>query len=701
MRAALIGCGNIARFHVNALRNAGIGIAAVCDRDEQKAAVLARAAGEAEVFREADEMLTAVRPDVVHVLTPPESHAPLAIRAIEAGAHVLIEKPIALTLTEVDSMIAAADRSRVQIIPHHNYLYKPSVQEARRLVDSGSIGDVVSVEVYYGLSSEGGSYGGSAGAHWAYRLPGGIFSNFLPHLVYLQAAFLGSIEAVTGIALAGDERSSRAATELAVLLQGRSATGIMSISARAQPYAKYVRIFGTRGIVHADLVAEVTTRHPLRRLPRLATKALFNLETVPHIAAATVRNSVNLMTGQMTNMPEIRAFIAEMYDALAAGREPPVSAHEGRMVVEVMEQITQRIPAEPTRPEPPRNAAGKVGPRSAIEKRIVAEGGVDGPVLVTGAGGYLGSRVVSALARCGVEVRALVRDASRLPPNVEREAEITSGNILDPVALQTAVDGINLVVHAAAVTTSKAPWMLHEQTNIAGTRAIVKAARDAGARRVVHISSVVVYGMDGPSSQPLSEAQPLPSDIDRWAFYQRSKVDAERAAKEAAGATMDVVILRPGILYGPGSAPAPGFLELGSLKMILGSGRNHLPFTWVSNVVDAILLALAVPDAAGQTYNIVDESTADVRSVARRLATHSGDSVMLVPVPTFLFRGLAWFLEQRHAGRKSEGPPPLTTFHVDSAVRDLRYDTGKARRELGWNPEVGLEEGLRLASPPA
>jgi nucleoside-diphosphate-sugar epimerase len=287
-----------------------------------------------------------------------------------------------------------------------------------------------------------------------------------------------------------------------------------------------------------------------------------------------------------------------------------------------------------------------------------------------------------------------VRDAVRVAPNVEDLAEVVSGNLLDPSALEAAVTGVDLVVHCAAVTRNKSPWTLHEQTNIKGTQALVEEAQAAGARRLVHLSSVVVYGTHGTSARRVSEADPLPVDVQRWAFYERSKLGAEQVVRDAAGGRMETVILRPGILYGPGSPPAAGFLQLGAVKMMIGSGKNHLPFTWVENVVDAILLALTVPDAAGQTYNIVDEPTMEARSVAHRLAQLSGESVRLVPIPAALLYGLAWMLEHRRERAHSDDPPPLARFHVTSAIRDLRYDTSKARQELGWAPAVSLEEGV-------
>ena len=154
LRAALIGCGKIAKTHVSALRAAGVDLAAVCDRDEQRATQIAALAPGAEVFADADAMLAQARPDVVHILTSPASHAPLAIKVAEAGAHALVEKPVALSVREADAMIAAAQANGVHLIANHNYLFKPSIERARQLLDEGAIGEVVHVEAYYGLTDE-------------------------------------------------------------------------------------------------------------------------------------------------------------------------------------------------------------------------------------------------------------------------------------------------------------------------------------------------------------------------------------------------------------------------------------------------------------------------------------------------------------------------------------------------------------------
>ncbi|MEJ7824179.1 MAG: NAD-dependent epimerase/dehydratase family protein [Solirubrobacteraceae bacterium] len=697
---ALIGCGRIAKMHASALRGAGMEIVAFVDRDEQKAAQAAAGVPGARAFDDAGTMLEQARPDAVHILTPPAGHAELAIQAAEAGCHVLVEKPMALDVAEADRMIEAALGHGVTLTPNHNYLSKPSVLKALGLVRSGAIGDVVHVESFYGLSAEGNSFGGGGGggAHWAYRLPGGVFTNFLPHLVYLQAAFMGAIEKVAGVTTGGSPGSAEP-SELAVLVRGAAATGLMTVSIRTRPYAKFVRVYGTNGIVHADLVGEVTSVHRQRRLPRLFTKALFNLEAIPQLAAGTVVNSAKVVTGSMRNMPDLHTFIDELYRAIGDGVPAPAVAEDGRMVVEVMQRVWDRMPVPAASPAQAPGPVAAPDPRTAVERRIAEDGALRRrTVLVTGAAGFLGLHVTRALVRCGAHVRTLVRDPTRVPRDVERDTEVVSANLVDEDAVRASVAGAELVVHCAAVTTNRVAWSVHEQTNVGGTRAVIDACRAAGVSRLIHVSSVVVYGLDGSGNGAVTERTPFPAEVDRWAYYQRSKTEADRMAAEA-GATgeLEVVVLRPGILYGPGKEGAlkGGLVQLGSTRLIVGGGRNILPLLYVGNAVDAILLALTTPAAAGQAYNLVDEPQVPIRDAAREAAAAAGEPVRLVGVPSAALGALAGRLEARCERDGGDGTPRISRFQLASATRDVRYDAGKARRELGWEPAVDRGEALR------
>jgi predicted dehydrogenase len=272
LNVAIVGCGQIARAHLAALAAVpSARVVAVCDRDLDRARELALRTPGAAVERALEAALAQERIDVVHVLTPPAAHAAVAIQAAEAGCDVLVEKPMALDVAEAERIIDAARAAGVRVVPNHNYLFKPSIERARTIVASGGIGDVVAVNTFYGISGERSAYGASAlRSHWAWSLPGGVFTNFLPHLAYLQLEFLGGPPRVVGATFGGDPNDP---TEVIVQVAHHGALGTMTVSMRARPYMKYVEIFGTRGMVHADLVREVAYVHRDRPLPSMIARS--------------------------------------------------------------------------------------------------------------------------------------------------------------------------------------------------------------------------------------------------------------------------------------------------------------------------------------------------------------------------------------------------------------------------------------------
>jgi nucleoside-diphosphate-sugar epimerase/predicted dehydrogenase len=701
MRVAIVGCGKISRAHISALQEIEeLAICSVCDRDKDRARRAADLVAGAKAYGDLEGLLRQEQPDAVHVLTPPATHAPLSIQAMEAGCHVLVEKPMALSLQQADRMVATAQKNRVSLCTNHNYLFKPCIVKAKQLVESGAIGQVVYVDSYYGLSGEGGAYLGRAGrSHWAWRLPGGVFTNFLPHLVYLQLAFLEQVDSVAGVTLSPGGDNGRPPTELAILLHGSNAPGTMAISMLARPYAKFMDIYGTGGIVHADLVREICTVHKHRRAPRMVSKVLYSLEDSVQLTSETVTNTINVALGKLQNMPGLRTLLRAFYASLRTDGEPPVSAEDGRRMVAVLEMVWAK--SEKESPRVPSTAALSTtsSPQTNAE-RVVADNRLPGRVLVTGASGFLGQHLVAALWRCGAEVAALVRDPSRTPLNLEQQAQIVCGDVRDPASIQAAMQDAAVIYHCAAITTNRAPWATHYETNVLGTETVLEQALRAGAQRVIHVSSVIVYGLDQPRPRKLvAEDAPYPTKPYRWAHYMRSKIAAEELAlRYWQEAKLPVTVLRLGILYGPGGRTiGRGLAQLGGVRFLIGSGRNRMPYTYVQNAVDCLLLAAVVPQAAGQAYNVVDEPQVTVRDAASRRMKITGQKSTLLPVSPLLVASAARLLELRSSLSGSEVPPKLSRYVVRSACRDIRYDTRKASEGLGWKPAVPLEEGLRAA----
>ncbi len=709
MKVAIAGCGQISSWHISALKEIeGIEIVALVDRDEQRARQIGALVPGAHLYGDMAEMLRQDRPVSVHILTPPPSHAALAIQAMEMGAHVLVEKPMALSVEQADQMLAAAKANGVLLSTNHNYLFNSSVAKALQLVKSGVIGKVTYVDSYYGLSGEGNSYSVTGGRfHWAYGLPGGVFTNFLPHLISLQLAFLGKIESVEGVTLARDGGTEGQPTELTALVQGQGASGVMAVSMRAKPYAKFVDIYGTTGIVHADLVREICTIHRTHRLPGMVSKVAFSTETAVQISKGTVSNSIKVLLGRMKPYAGLRNLVRAFYQSIEGRREQPSPGEEGRRMVQVMELVWAQVQAK-TSALTARTAwqvraeAPHLEPQGRAE-RAVRGVGFGGPVLVTGATGFLGHRLVRTLWQAGVEVVALVRDPELASPALQGQARLVRGDVHDPASLNAAMQGVGVVFHCAAITSNRVPWQVHHEVNVLGTQAVFEAALERQVRRVVHVSSVVVYGLGRQAHGPVAETAGYARRVDGWANYMRSKLEADRLAfafwRESG---LGITVVRPGILYGPGGprGVGHGLLQMGPLRMLPGSGNNHLPYTYVDNAVDGLLLAALCPSAEGQAYNIVDEPQPTVREVARKSARVAGESVILVPSPAFLLLALARLLELKCRFQGTTVPPRLTRYVVNSAIRDMRYDTSKAQKELGWQPAVSVEEGLRRTLAP-
>jgi nucleoside-diphosphate-sugar epimerase len=310
--------------------------------------------------------------------------------------------------------------------------------------------------------------------------------------------------------------------------------------------------------------------------------------------------------------------------------------------------------------------------------------------LVSGATGFLGRSIVRRLLREGIEVRALVRPGRTAAC---AGAEVVEGDICDDASVAAAVRGVDCVVHAAARVDTSGPWEAFAEANVRGARRVIRAAHAAGVRRIVHISSLSVYAVphDGAT---ITEDSPYESETNARGHYSRSKLAADRIALFEAQRGAPVVVLRPGLLYGPGKRPpaARQSVNLAGFKLVLAKPDYLLPLAYVDNAADAVLLALRCQDAVGKAFTIVDENVRQ-RAHLRTYRQASGERWHPVFLPVVMIASAAWVLERalRLARRRS----PVTYHQVRRATRSAWYDCGRAEGVLGWRPAVNVEEGLR------
>ncbi len=323
VRAAVVGCGAVARTHLPAIhRVRGIAVIAVCDKDERRATATAREFGVPRIYEDPAELFAQEHPDVVHVLTPPDTHHEVTMEALRQGSHVLVEKPMALSSSEADDMIEAARRQDRSLAVCHNFLFEPAAVRARRLAESGRLGQILSVDAYWSAYRHGqpDRYSHTG---WIPELPGGALHEIAPHAVYTLQAFLGPVEMVHA-AVRSPSDLSPPCGEAHVLFNGRLALGSASLSLSTRPQTITVRVHGTDATVQADLIRHVVTTQGTRLPPWRE----------PCLSA----------------YPGHDALIARFYESLRESAPPPVTGEQGRDVVGVLERLWSAI--EPVGPPP-------------------------------------------------------------------------------------------------------------------------------------------------------------------------------------------------------------------------------------------------------------------------------------------------------------------------------------------------------------
>lgn len=325
---------------------------------------------------------------------------------------------------------------------------------------------------------------------------------------------------------------------------------------------------------------------------------------------------------------------------------------------------------------------------------------------VTGGTGYLGRRVVRQLAEQGWRVRCLVRPTSDvgelerfLGSDLWSKVEIVRGGLEQPETYAFALRDVDAVYHmAAGMTGGSAAVFLN---SVVASRPFVKACGEAKVGRFVLVSSLGVYGAVERGST-LDETSPKEAAPHRRDPYTFAKHVQEQACSDiAAGCSMPFVILRPGVIVGPGRGALSTRLgvSLGSWTVRIGSGRT-LPYTYVENCASAICRAGTAPDVVGEAINILDDDLPTVRDV---LAAYrrNGQRRRVVWCPQWAIGPASSIYEWYHRYSRGQLPGVISRYQTDAFWRPVRYSNRKAKQLLGWTPAVPMAEALRraIASP--
>jgi nucleoside-diphosphate-sugar epimerase len=315
---------------------------------------------------------------------------------------------------------------------------------------------------------------------------------------------------------------------------------------------------------------------------------------------------------------------------------------------------------------------------------------------VTGAAGLIGSHVAALALQSGNAVRVMARQNEDVAWLAQAGAEVCRGDMGDRASLEMAVRGVDRVLHCAARMGPWGPASEYEVANVRGPAMLVEAAMAAGVHRFVHVSTIDVHGLD--VGGPVDETAPYGTETDP---YSRSKTAGERLVLDLIrdkGAP--VTIVRPGWTYGPRDARS--FARFAALvhqrKMVMiGAGNNHLPLIYVTDAARGIVLASDATQAVGKVYLLVSDEPVTQGEYLKTIASELGvpPPTRHVPYRLALALGTASMMAGRLMRMKKE--PPLMRFGLQVMAGENRFLIDRARRELGWSPQVTVAEGVRNA----
>jgi predicted dehydrogenase len=327
LRSAVIGAGPISEAHLKYLSAApGIDLAGVCDLSPSMAQYAVMRFGVARAFTDATQMLREVKPDVVHILTPPNTHLPLASEALASGAHVIVEKPATTSNSELKELISAARAAGRWVIEDHNYRFNEPIMEIERMISEGKLGEVRDVEVRLSLNIVDSSnrFADENLPHPAHRLPAGAIHDFITHLAYLTLRFIPTYQRVAAAWRQYSGHKLFKFDDLDALILGDCAHARIRFCAQTLPESFSVVVRGSRGMAETDLFQPYLRSNVDRRVGKQLNPLANHFAGGCSLVGASASGFANKVM-QKTPLEGLGTFLDRTYEALRQNTEPPVS----------------------------------------------------------------------------------------------------------------------------------------------------------------------------------------------------------------------------------------------------------------------------------------------------------------------------------------------------------------------------------------
>lgn len=691
-RVAFAGTGYIAEWHGKALKTVdNVELVAVCDQSFERARAFAEQFHVPHAYGSLESMLDQEQLDAVHILLPPDVHFQAARTILNRGVNAFLEKPMCVRPEECWELARLAKARGLNAGVGHNFLFAPIHEQLKQDIGKGILGRIDHITITWNRELPQVTFGPFD--TWMLRDPRNIMLEIGSHGVAHMLDLVGTpeemdVRASNPVKLPTGQTFFRRWQVDALKRQ----TAIELHFSFVPGFAEYsVHVRGSLGSATVDF--EKNTYSLQRHAPcgddfDRYGMVLTQAKALKRQGRRTLANYVfSKLPMRIQGSPYGESIAGAARAFYRPNREPQderISPQRGAEIIQICTEIgrlAQFPKAEPVQQRFP------VGPRAVGQTRV----------LVLGGAGFIGQELVRQLAQSGNRTRLLVRNPSKLTPDLQiPEVDCQQGDLSREDDLLRAMEGIEAVYHLSRANVKR--WQDYQQQEIQATIRIAEAAASAGVKRFLYTGTIDSY-YAGAKAGTITEETPLDPKIERRNLYARAKAVSEHALltlQQKRG--LPLVILRPGIVIGRGGSPfhwGVGMWWHGSVCQVWGAGKNKLPLVLVEDVAQALVAALHVPGIEGRSFNLVGPPLLSARDYLDELDRCGGFRIQRYYTPIHNFYAtdmFKWLVKVmvRHPERR------LPSFRDwESRTQRAIFDCTLAKVSLGWRPVSDRAELVR------